>query len=234
MELVEKIKEVMKSKGLTQYKLAKNSKIPHSTMSTLLNGGIKSPTIELIAKIADTLEVPVSVLLGEDELGELLTREKEELELNQKIYVLLNLVSNNGKVFPAEAHQEIFNIFGGSLFAKVPEVNLFDEWYRKYLEEGDSLYTSNEAEEKFNKFYNPATIMHRLREWKDVDFRIKERYLSKLKQLKVSLTTPSWISENDKVFQIEDLTSYQISYKGKELTSDQKQKLLKLTQALLD
>lgn len=47
----------MKSKEITQYKLAKNAGVGTNTISYLKSGKIKKPSFELMCKIADALEV---------------------------------------------------------------------------------------------------------------------------------------------------------------------------------
>lgn len=61
--LIDNIKMHMDNRGFSQYKLAKTAGIPHSTMSTLLKGGIKNPSVDMINKIAVALNVPISELI---------------------------------------------------------------------------------------------------------------------------------------------------------------------------
>ena len=64
MTLGEKIKKYRKLKKLTQEELAEKSGISTITLYRWENG-IRSPSVEALQKIAQTLEVPVSTFLDE-------------------------------------------------------------------------------------------------------------------------------------------------------------------------
>lgn len=61
MKLVEaiakRIKELMKEKGMNQYKLSKASAVPESTLSTILNAKIKTVQISTIYDICRGLNI---------------------------------------------------------------------------------------------------------------------------------------------------------------------------------
>lgn len=65
MILIDRIKRIMDEQGISQYRLGKLAGVPHSTMSTLLSGGIKNPSLDMVAKIAGALGVSVSTLIEE-------------------------------------------------------------------------------------------------------------------------------------------------------------------------
>ncbi|MFF2154084.1 helix-turn-helix domain-containing protein [Paenibacillus chitinolyticus] len=81
MTLVDTIKGLMKEQGLTQYKLAQRAGIPHSTMSTLLNGSIKNPSADMVARIAEVLQVTTDYLLG---LSDLPSHEHSPNQMDQR------------------------------------------------------------------------------------------------------------------------------------------------------
>ncbi|MDF2884163.1 MAG: transcriptional regulator [Clostridiaceae bacterium] len=59
-DTIENIKFYMNKKGWTKYKLAKEAGIGQSTLSEILSGKKKNPSINSLQKIADALNVPVS------------------------------------------------------------------------------------------------------------------------------------------------------------------------------
>ena len=64
MDVGEKIKLMMKSRGYSQLKLAKKAQISQSGLSTIINGG-SSPSTATLQAIAAALECSVSELMGE-------------------------------------------------------------------------------------------------------------------------------------------------------------------------
>jgi len=57
------IKKYRKEKGLSQDKLARLADIAHATIIKIESGGIQSPTIDTVQKIAKALEVDVDDLI---------------------------------------------------------------------------------------------------------------------------------------------------------------------------
>ncbi|MEK4881468.1 MULTISPECIES: helix-turn-helix domain-containing protein [Paenibacillus] len=57
--LSDKIKELMNSNNLSVYKLSKDTGIPYTTLTKILNGTTKSPKIDLIKIIADYFNKPL-------------------------------------------------------------------------------------------------------------------------------------------------------------------------------
>ncbi|MFU1797651.1 helix-turn-helix domain-containing protein [Paenibacillus azoreducens] len=69
MEVVDKIKEVMEQRDVSQYRLALDAGIPHSSLSALLKGETKNPSMEMISKIGDALHVTTDYLLGKTDVN---------------------------------------------------------------------------------------------------------------------------------------------------------------------
>lgn len=63
------IEKELKSRGMSQYKLAKKMGVPVSTITELKKGRIKKPSFELICKIADALDVSVDDLRQKNRKG---------------------------------------------------------------------------------------------------------------------------------------------------------------------
>lgn len=64
METVEIIEELMDRKGWTKYKLAKESGLPQSTITSLFSDRVKNPSTDSLVKIANALGVEVSILIN--------------------------------------------------------------------------------------------------------------------------------------------------------------------------
>ncbi|WP_052087657.1 helix-turn-helix domain-containing protein [Paenibacillus wynnii] len=84
MEVHENVRRVMENRGLTQYRLAQLSGIPHSTLSTFLNGGVKNPSMEMVSKLAEVLDATTDYILGKTDVNlyDWLPSPKEEEEMN--------------------------------------------------------------------------------------------------------------------------------------------------------
>lgn len=61
--IAKNIKKLRKEKGLSQDKLSRLADVAHATIIKIESGGIKSPTIDTVQKIAKALEVQVDDLL---------------------------------------------------------------------------------------------------------------------------------------------------------------------------
>jgi len=57
------IKKYRKEKGLSQDKLSRLADVAHATIIKIESGGIQSPTIDTVQKIAKALEVGVEDLI---------------------------------------------------------------------------------------------------------------------------------------------------------------------------
>jgi len=61
--IAKNIKKYRKERGLSQDKLARLADVAHATIIKIESGGIQSPTIETLAKIAKALSVGVDDLI---------------------------------------------------------------------------------------------------------------------------------------------------------------------------
>lgn len=67
MDFGKRLAEVLTSKNITPYKISKLTGITQSTISDLLNGKIKTTTLDSLTKISSALNITVSELIGEIE-----------------------------------------------------------------------------------------------------------------------------------------------------------------------
>ncbi len=58
------IKKLRKEKGLSQDKLSRLADVAHATIIKIESGGIKSPTIDTVQKIAKALNVNINDLIN--------------------------------------------------------------------------------------------------------------------------------------------------------------------------
>ncbi|WP_025704829.1 helix-turn-helix domain-containing protein [Paenibacillus graminis] len=63
--IAERIEAVMKERKVSRYKLAKDTGIPYTTVTQILNGRTKSPQITALQKIADYFDMPLDQLTKE-------------------------------------------------------------------------------------------------------------------------------------------------------------------------
>jgi len=63
----ERLKEILRLKRMTEYRLSKLTGLSKSTINALTNGTSKQPNIETISKIAKAMNMTVSELTGEAE-----------------------------------------------------------------------------------------------------------------------------------------------------------------------
>lgn len=110
------IEKYMNEKGWTKYRLAKESNIGQSTLSEILSGKKKNPSINTLQKIANALEVPVDFISGEsaksiiyNKLAELsMTIE----ELSEKSGVPKVFFANLDNIQPDEQDYDYMNSIG--------------------------------------------------------------------------------------------------------------------------
>jgi len=60
------LKEILKSKNISQSKLSRIADIPRTNIVAIINGQIKNPTIGLMIKIADALEISLDEFRGDE------------------------------------------------------------------------------------------------------------------------------------------------------------------------
>lgn len=164
MHLVERIKNLMDKKKLSQYKLGQLSGVPHSTMSTLMSGGIKNPSVEMISKIAAALGVSVSYLLGED------GQQNSSNKLTNSIMSNLKLIVDDEGLIEDKYQKEAFHAIISNLdmtpaFHEAHEAASYEKELSEYFNSlnEEVPMTENEASEMFNKAYNLNTIKKALR-----------------------------------------------------------------------
>ena len=58
--VAKRIREICEEKGMTRYKLAALSGVPHTTLTSILNGTSKNPGIVTIKKLCDALGVTLA------------------------------------------------------------------------------------------------------------------------------------------------------------------------------
>lgn len=68
-EVMQMLKQLRESKGLTQMELARRSGVPQSTICDIEAGRTKGPTLRVAVKLAAALGVPVERLLPEEVPG---------------------------------------------------------------------------------------------------------------------------------------------------------------------
>lgn len=61
----DKIKKLIKEKGMTQEELARKADIPYATLIKIVGGNVDNPTVRTIQKLAKALNVSVDELLTE-------------------------------------------------------------------------------------------------------------------------------------------------------------------------
>lgn len=62
----ERISELSKEKNITMYKLSMLSGVPHTTLTSILNGTSKNPGILTIKKLCDALDLSLSEFFDSD------------------------------------------------------------------------------------------------------------------------------------------------------------------------
>lgn len=59
----EKVRQLIKDKGMTQEELARKADIPYTTLLKIISGSVENPTVKTMQKLAMALEVSVDELL---------------------------------------------------------------------------------------------------------------------------------------------------------------------------
>ena len=83
----EKFEQMLQSRGFKPYHIAKTTGISPGLMSEYKNG-VKLPTIQNLAKIADALDCSVDYLLGRSDIPDIVTIDNYEL-LNDQAKMLV-------------------------------------------------------------------------------------------------------------------------------------------------
>jgi len=64
--VIKRIKNLMKIKKLTPYRIAKNGNFHHATINTILNGKFKNPKIDTISKFCKGIGISVRDFYDDD------------------------------------------------------------------------------------------------------------------------------------------------------------------------
>jgi transcriptional regulator with XRE-family HTH domain len=86
MKTIGRIEALMKERGWTKYKLAKETGLPQSTITSLLSGRVKNPSAETASKLAEAFNVTTDYLLGYTDINlyDWITSPAEEAEKQLK------------------------------------------------------------------------------------------------------------------------------------------------------
>lgn len=66
--VAKRLKELLEEKKITQYALSKISKVPQSTISTILNGNIKTVKLSTVFELCVGLNIEISEFFNKDYL----------------------------------------------------------------------------------------------------------------------------------------------------------------------
>jgi transcriptional regulator with XRE-family HTH domain len=66
--VAKRLKELLEEKKITQYALSKISKVPQSTISTILNGNIKTVKLSTVFELCVGLNIEISEFFSKDYL----------------------------------------------------------------------------------------------------------------------------------------------------------------------
>lgn len=66
--VAKRLKELLDEKQMTQYALSKKSGVPQSTISTILNGDIKTVKLSTMHELCEGLEVELADFFGKEYL----------------------------------------------------------------------------------------------------------------------------------------------------------------------
>ncbi len=85
----------LQSKGITAYKVAKETGIPQGRMNEYKNGKI-TPTTENLIKIADYLDCSIDFLLGRKEVD--ITKQIQLTEPEKKLLDVFRMLNDKGQI----------------------------------------------------------------------------------------------------------------------------------------
>jgi transcriptional regulator with XRE-family HTH domain len=100
----EKIEQLMKARKVSRYRLSKDTGIPYTTLTQIINSRTKSPQIEALEKVADYFGVSLDYLRGESASSIIEARLEEKgmslPELAEKANVPLKFLQNMDNIVP--------------------------------------------------------------------------------------------------------------------------------------
>lgn len=105
MSISEKLEAIMKASGISRYRLAKETKIPYTTLTQILNGRTKDPQVSALQTIADYFNKPLDYLLGKSIGAVIEDRLKEKgmtmNDLSEQTKIPLEILQNLDNNQPA-------------------------------------------------------------------------------------------------------------------------------------
>lgn len=203
MTIGSNIKKFRKERGLTQIQLAQKANISRSYLADV-EGDRYNPSIDTLESISNALNVPVSSILGEQEMLDI---ELSAAELNNQILTVLRLLVNDEGYFFEELREDAFNAIVESLNMSVSFHNSSDhikheEFFKDYFSSPEDLSDRQhkEANEDFNSTYNIRTVKTALeatKEEKRVEFLSKLNDILNKYKIKAPSLKESAFSENE-------------------------------------
>ncbi|TXK82614.1 helix-turn-helix transcriptional regulator [Paenibacillus sp. N3.4] len=125
MSISEKIEEAMKVHLISRYRLSKDTGIPYTTLTQILNRRTKDPQVGALQTIADYFNKPLDYFTGEDGQSEPITPEWATSKDNRDFKKMLQEdvpVMFDGVPIEGEARQRVMDVLTG-LFWEAKEMN---------------------------------------------------------------------------------------------------------------
>lgn len=191
-----KLKQIRKSKGYTLSKLSSMTGCTSSHLSQL-ERGLKQPSLEMLRRISNCLEVPIFDLLSEDETSEAVNNNANENQYevircnNRKKFVIPEILSEYEFVTPYSADKKDNTRIVGMLTTLMPgkwsceksvtldydfSIFIIQGTATAYigkdtleLNKGDSIYIFSKVQHNFYNAGNSELIMVGYAEREDVD-----------------------------------------------------------------
>lgn len=215
----EYIKKIRLEKGFTSRKLAKGSGVSQPYISQLETGKNTNPSPEILKKIADALGVPYSDFM--EAAGYIDKKTVLEYAILDKIesQELLQGLEMDFEILQSKKKEYLSN---PEKYLKFTNAKSFDDIEKGFTEEEEHLIKYKSIETNISKELN-IRIAKLMEEVHGTD------YIQNL--LKENITTNN--SFNDS-FELNDLLNShsKIKFNGKNLTTEQKNKLLKIAETM--
>ncbi|PNQ83082.1 helix-turn-helix transcriptional regulator [Paenibacillus sp. F4] len=121
MDISEKIKDLMGKKDITAYRLAKDTNIPYTTLTKILNGTTKNPQIDSLSLIADYFNTTVDDLRGKEDIAA--PEWANETDKNDLSELLLKEeeVTYNGVVLTEEDKKSVNDMLTGMFWKRLEQ-----------------------------------------------------------------------------------------------------------------
>jgi transcriptional regulator with XRE-family HTH domain len=246
MSIPKQIERLMKANKVSRYKLSKDTNIPYTTLTQIINGRTKDPQVRALETIADYFNKSLDYLLGKS-IDALIENRLEELgmtieQLAEKTKIPLKKLQNLDNVQPAPWDYEkdgvidrIAKALGmdfkelASAFARQeppaydgpPDTRSIEEIF------GDKDFSDYGLAEKFDKQYNSAKLKEEVELYEETDKILKPAGLN------VTDVVPPWATSKDirdfKKMLEEDAP---VMFDGVPLDEEDKEKVLKVMEAI--